>query len=271
MFCVVLVMAVRGYSLTTASHSHLQYFYFSVFISSCLEIPRYALFVTDAEYTSRASYACHMLAGLFYFFSLSIVCYMWSCVVNLGTLSTLIYSLSGLVVANVFLGSVLIFAAVACLTASSLSDFFHSDLFILFVAEEIVQSLLYTTGLTLYGVRMIFKLQYAQGTALSVLQKLLVRITVTLGFTSMASLLRLIMCCLQIASYKTDFSLSSVSRMSWYIYNVVDGGSHYFLILVFISTLWIFVVHLGRVYSSWRFLAGLNCFHEQAKPPRQQK
>ena len=137
------------------------------------------------------------------------------------------------------------FACVACLTASSLSGFFHSDLFILFVAQEIVQSLLYTAGLALYGVSMIYKLKAgdrdrdralggadarsaaiastsisvsvsasATGSALSVLQRLLVRITFTLGFTSVATLLRLVMCCLQIASAKSDFSLSNVSSVT---------------------------------------------------------
>lgn len=212
-FVVVLLTALRGLLLTSKTHVHLRLFFLAIFITAACEIPRYLMFAIEGKYTSRVAYAFHMLAGLFYFFALSIVCYMWSCIVDLGTLSSLLYSKNGLVGANIFLGSILIYACVACLTASSLSDFFHSDLFILFVAQEIVQSLLYTAGLTLYGVSMIYKLRDVQGSALSVLQRLLARITVTLGFTSLATLLRLIMCCLQIASSKSDFSVSNVSSI----------------------------------------------------------
>ena len=211
-FLAVLVVAIRGYVMTSQSHLHLRFFFAGIFITAICELPRYIIFTIDRRYTSQLGYALHMLGGLFYFFSLSIVCYMWSCIVNLGTVSTWLYSKPGLVAANLVLGSVLIYACVACLQASSLSDFFHSDLFILFVAEEIVQSLLYTAGLSLYGVSMIYKLKHASGPALTVLQKLLVRITITLGLTSLASLLRLIMCCLQIASAKSSFSVSNVSH-----------------------------------------------------------
>jgi hypothetical protein len=210
-FFLVLALACRGFFMTSHTHTHLRCFFLAIFLTAACELPRYFVFTIKGTYSSQLAYAFHMLAGLFYFFSLSIVCYMWSCIVDLGSLSSWLYSKPGLVAANIFLGSILVYACAACLSAASLSDFFHSDLFILFVAQEIVQSLLYTAGLALYGVSMIYKLRDVEGSALSVLQRLLVRITVTLGFTSLATLLRLIMCCLQIASSKSDFSVSNVS------------------------------------------------------------
>lgn len=223
--------------MASDAHTHLRFFFLAVFLTAACELPRYFVFTIQGTYTSQVAYALHMLAGLFYFFALSIVCYMWSCIVNLGAIASLLYSKKGLVVANIFLGSILLFACVACLRSSSLSSFFHSDLFILFVAQEIVQSMLYTAGLALYGVSMILKLRRAQGligeaardegggggaeeepsdghreeSALCKLQRLLQRITITLGFTSLSTLLRLVMCCLQISSSKTDFSVSNVS------------------------------------------------------------
>lgn len=239
-FCSVILIAYRGFLTTSHSHLHLRIFFLSILVSAAFELPRYIMFTKDGRYTSKAGYAMHMFAGLFYFLSLSIVCYMWSCIVHLGTVSTLLYSKHGLIAANMLLGSVLLAASISCLTASSLSSFFHSDLFILFVAEEIIQSLLYTAGLTLYGVSMIYKLKYANGTALPNLQRLLVRITATLGLTSLASLLRLIMCCLQIASAKSDFSISSSTFSHYWIIwfslaEFVPRGGSSLALMIFMS------------------------------------
>ena len=209
-------------------------FYIGICLMALCELPRYFEFALKREYVSRIGYAFHILGGTFFFVSLCVVCFLWANILKLGPMLSLIYSKKGLGMAIVILGSVQVGAICACLSSSSLVRFFHSTFFIIFVVEEILQSLIYSTGLWIYGLQLIFRCvmstygtihlpltslchfhtrlrNYAAASSNMIpLQVALRRLTITLGVTSVSSMLRLIMCALQIGSLKTGFNFSSV-------------------------------------------------------------
>jgi len=207
-FVTVFVMGIRG--LRATEHIISKYFFIGISLMAICELPRYILFSVNDEYESRVAYAFHILGGAFFFASLSSVCYMWSCVLQLGPVSSLAYSKNGLLLVNLVVATIQAYSFVACLTSPSLSQFFHSNLFVAFVVEEILQSLIYSTGLSIFGAKLIIRLQnHAATSGVTMLRSILVRLTVTLGITSLASLLRLLICVLQICSLKSSFDISS--------------------------------------------------------------
>lgn len=199
-FSYCFILASFGYFSAKSPSSEI--FFIGIAIMSICELPRYFTFAIEQEFTSRVAYSFHILGGAFFFVSLCTVCNMWSSILRLGPIASAIYSQEGLITAACLLGSVEIIAFGFCIAAKSLHTFFSTRIYVAFVVEEILQSLIYSTGLFMFGIKLIVRLDnYASmSTNLKQLKSVVYRLTGTLGVTSIASFLRLGMCILQLYS-----------------------------------------------------------------------
>ena len=88
------------------------------------ELPRYFLLSLETSYHSTTGYAMHMISGVFYFICLAIIGITFANILELGSLSMMIYSKRGLSF-SIFLHSLVdISAAIICLKSRTLASFF---------------------------------------------------------------------------------------------------------------------------------------------------
>ena len=149
------VLAIFGYFSAKSSSSQL--FFLGIAGMCSLELPRYFALAIHQEFTSRIAYGFHILGGAFFFISLCTVCNMWSSILRLGKIASMIYSQTGLTIAACALGSIQLAVFCVCVTSTSLEDFMHSNVYVAFVVEEICQNLIYSAGLFLFGVKLIVR------------------------------------------------------------------------------------------------------------------
>jgi hypothetical protein len=149
------ILAGVGYYSAKSPAS--EFFFLGIAGMCCCELPRYFALAIHQEFTSRVAYGFHILGGAFYFSSLCTVCHMWSSILRLGRVASAIYSQEGLTIAALALGSIQIAVFCVCVTSSSLDRFMHSNVYVAFVVEEILQNLIYSTGLFMFGVKLIVR------------------------------------------------------------------------------------------------------------------
>ena len=155
LFSYSLILGLFGYY--TAKSLQIKFFFFGIISMSICELPRYFIFLIRKEFISRISYSFHILGGIFFFISLCNVCNLWSNILRLGPIALTIYSKKGLIIASCCLGSIQIIAFCFCINSTSLHDFFHTNMYVAFVVEEILQNLIYSTGLFMFGVKLIVR------------------------------------------------------------------------------------------------------------------
>lgn len=131
-------------------------FFAAITIMSLLELPRYFALAIDRAYTSRTTYAFHLLANIFFFLSYSIVCRQWSSLLQLASYFRVIYGNKGLFVANIVFAVVDILGIITLSTSFvSLDDFFFSTAFTIITFLEGMRNLIYSVFLLFYGMKLI--------------------------------------------------------------------------------------------------------------------
>lgn len=135
----------------------IQMFFISILLMCSCELPRYILFVINSDYNSTAAFGSHIIGGIFFFLSLTLVCFAWYEILEVGNVGKKFYSKNGLLVANVLSTCFVLYIFGACITSDSLSSFFHSNIFIAFVYAQIFQTFLYGSSLFFFGLRLLLK------------------------------------------------------------------------------------------------------------------
>lgn len=123
-----------------------------------LEIPRYIDMCVEGKYASRTTYCLHILAGPFFFCGFSLVTYLWSGLLELGTFSRYIYSIHGLVISNVVFLAVDIAAVILCASSSSLMGFFTSIPFEVLTIMEASRNMVYSGFIAYFGLKLATRL-----------------------------------------------------------------------------------------------------------------
>jgi lipid-A-disaccharide synthase-like uncharacterized protein len=155
-FSGIFIISVKGIYINELQSFPLLFFTFMILLSCC-ELPRYIIFVIKKEYVSDICYAFHILGGIFFFASLTVVCFIWHDILEVGEFGKSLYGKKGLLFANLISTSVMFYSFCACVSANSLSKYFHSDDFQIFIFEEIIQTLLYSFSLFFFGIRLLIR------------------------------------------------------------------------------------------------------------------
>ena len=198
-----------------------QLFYIFLGVSAIFELPRYCLLTHDQAYESLAGYSCHVIAGIFYFVCLAFVGFSFANILELGTFTILIYSKLGLSFAVLLHTIIDISAAVMCSHSSSLASFFASDFYRFYIVFDILQNLLYSAILVVFGVRLISRFDSLERSSSYRYQKeafsmVVKKVTAILAIISCLTIIRLVLLAVKASSLdnrsneKTITSVSSV-------------------------------------------------------------
>jgi hypothetical protein len=132
-------------------------FYASLAMMAVLELPRFVYIAKDRSYNSIEAYAIHILAGIFYFICLAIIGMTFANILELGSLTQMIYSKRGLALAIMAHTAVDISGLAYCVQSKSLGAFFSSIYYRFYIIFDIAQNLSYSTILVFFGLRLIFR------------------------------------------------------------------------------------------------------------------
>jgi hypothetical protein len=195
-----------------------------VFIASTIlmavcDLPRYFHIAIHASYTSVAGYAMHIISGIFYFICLATVGFSFASILELGSYASLLYSKWGLAVAVVLHVSIDLAAFGLCLRSRSLGDFFGSTFYGVFIAFDILQNLLYSAVLAVFGVRLIHRFSNLErssssGTERKAFHRVVSKITIVLMFVCCFSLVRLILLGVKVISLANSNTATIVTTVS---------------------------------------------------------
>ena len=132
-------------------------FYVSMTLMAVFDLPRYFLLLMDSSYHSTVGYGMHIISGIFYFICLAIIGITFANILELGSITMMIYSKRGLIFA-VLLHSVVDLSALGiCLQSNSLPSFFGSQFYLFFMIFDILQNFMYSSVLVLFGLKLIIR------------------------------------------------------------------------------------------------------------------
>jgi hypothetical protein len=154
LYCFVLSVSVVNLFKTTKAIS--KYFFIAMSCLALLEMPRFIAMIIEREYASVFAYSFHVLATYLNFLCVSLVCLMWSWLLELGQYTNIIYSRNGriVIITNFVFAVSCITACTFALMSSSLDDFFNSDMYFTFVCVEAVYVVFYAGVIAIFGVRL---------------------------------------------------------------------------------------------------------------------
>jgi hypothetical protein len=153
LFAIILVLSL--YNLTIASQPLAALFFWTMTLMSILECPRYIVMIAMKEYVSTYAYSCHILASCLYFMCVSLVCFMWARLLELGKYSNVLYSKWGVLTINIIVGILALTMSAMCIMSSSLHNFFESTAFIVYTLSEVVALTFYSGVVAVFGVRLL--------------------------------------------------------------------------------------------------------------------
>lgn len=133
------------------------FFFSSLSVVCCFELPRYVLMLIYGKYASQVGYAFHMMASYFFFLCLTMIAHLWSTFVELGRIEAKVYSKVSLFVFNMAFLVVVLVAIVFCVSANSLDTFFDSFTFDVLTIVELVVGLIYSTCLGFLSVKLVIR------------------------------------------------------------------------------------------------------------------
>ena len=152
------ILIASTYLLIYQSKTRLnRLFYGSLILMAKFESVRYFFLAVNSSYNSTIGYAMHTVAGIFYFICLAIIGLTFANVLELGSLSMMIYGKRGLSFAVLLHSLVDVTSAIICLQSKTLAYFFRSKFYLFFMAFDILQNLLYSSILVVYGIRLIVR------------------------------------------------------------------------------------------------------------------
>lgn len=155
LFFSILVFAFLYLLKSTAPISRL--FFTAVVVMCCLEFPRWIIMMIQEEYVSTWAYGCHIIAGYFFFLSLTIVCIVWTGLLELGPYSKVIYGTRGIVMANILNAAMCIVAFAFAVKATSLTSLFDSGVYRIYVVSEMLEHLFYSTAIASIGLKLMYR------------------------------------------------------------------------------------------------------------------
>ena len=148
------ILAAATYLMVSQIRLLNRLFYASMMVMATFELPRYFFLALDQSYHSLVGYAMHAFSGIFYFICLAIIGLTFANILELGSLSMMIYSKRGLTLAVLAHTTVDISSVIVCLRSSSLSAFFGSAFYRFYIIFDIVQNLTYSLTLFFFGLRL---------------------------------------------------------------------------------------------------------------------
>jgi hypothetical protein len=219
LFLLLFLFAIVSYGQSSKSLS--QCLFLSLSFMSLLELPRYLLMIIYRDYNSTWAYSCHILANYFFFLCLTFVLFMWGFLLELDHyLSTILYSKSGLIITNILLALTAVIEIFYCLFfSSSLSSYFESIVYEIYVLIECGSVILYIGIMTVYGVRLVLRFrQYIHRLdinetmvpSLEFFHHAIVRVTVMLTAITFCALLRLSLLLFKITLQHSNIAIHSV-------------------------------------------------------------
>jgi len=126
-------------------------------VMATLELPRYCFLAHAENYNSITGYTCHIVASFFYFLCLLVVAYLFAQILALGSKLAMLYSQRWLIIAIIIKGIIDLVTIVYCLLSQNLGSFFSSAAFKVYTIFDIFQNLLYSSILTFFGLRLIYR------------------------------------------------------------------------------------------------------------------
>jgi hypothetical protein len=195
-----------------------------VFIASTMlmavcDLPRYFLLAIHASYTSVGGYAMHIISGIFYFICLATVGFSFASILELGSYASLLYSKWGLAIAVVLHVAIDLTAFGLCLGSHSLADFFGSVFYGVFIAFDILQNLLYSAVLAVFGARLIHRFRNLErsssdGSQRKAFHRVVSKITIVLMLVCCFSLVRLMLLGIKTISLRNSDNEMIVTTVS---------------------------------------------------------
>ena len=160
LFGMLLLMSLGN--LKKASKPLAILFFCTMMLMCFLELPRYVVMIVTRKYESTLAYSCHILASCLYFLSVSLVCFMWAWLLEMGKSSiNILYSKTGVLSVNIIVGTVALTMCVLCIMSPDLDDFFHSTAFIVYTSSEVIALVFYSGIVAMFGIRLL--LRYVSG------------------------------------------------------------------------------------------------------------
>lgn len=135
-------------------------FYYLIILMCLFEFPRYIIMLYSKEYHSLLCYSLHILGSYIFFILITIIILMWSILLELGVITTLLYSKSSIILIDIILGLISIVTIIFCMKSKSLIDFFDSTIYEVYVFIECFSVLFYSGIISIYGIRLVLRLNY---------------------------------------------------------------------------------------------------------------
>ena len=222
-FSVVFSLAVYSFFYKTKSNES-KLFYISMTVMAVFEFPRYVELCYEKDYSSTMGYAMHIIASFFYFICLVVVAFLFAHILSLGSKFAMIYSRRGLIFAVCCKGVVDIIALVFCCQAENLGFFFSSYIFRFYTIFDIFQNLLYSTILTFFGLRLIFRFHNIGENSIDsaqrvVFQRVVHKVTLIQSAVSCFALMRLSLLIVKFAAIQ--HTAKSVTTSNFALYGLI--------------------------------------------------
>jgi hypothetical protein len=194
---------------------HSKIFFKLLMIMCLLELPRYLVIAILKDYNSRVTYVLHIIASTIYFSSFSVVCYQWSGLLQLGMFAGYMYSLHGLIIANIIFGLFDCIAIGYCLQSTSLTDYFQSIPYAIYIITDTLKSIIYSILLSYYGIKLILKfhrynkIEINNGNNIPVFGIIVYRITFVLIISTICYILRITMLIIKLLAVHSDYIVTT--------------------------------------------------------------
>jgi hypothetical protein len=159
LFSLMLVFSFSSVFIWQIRNRTNKLFFASVFMMCVFEIPRYAMMTQTGTYDNNAGYGMHVMAGIFFFLSFSLVTYQWAGILNMTGIFGAIYSPEGLFITNALFAILDIISASHCFAAGELTEFFYSGFFLAVTVMETTKNLAFSGLLMYFGIKLLMRFQ----------------------------------------------------------------------------------------------------------------
>lgn len=163
-----LLFLIACYASIIARNKYSKYMFLSACIYSILDLPRYVALIIQRAYINQTTYALHLLAGIFFFFSLSFACYLLHDAVDISKsissplkslaeekkfcLEVLLFDHKSFIIVNIIYDIIIIIDVIMCIQSDSLDLFFEGSLIYEICTYFEAGTILIYVGLTLYTI-----------------------------------------------------------------------------------------------------------------------
>jgi uncharacterized membrane protein YgcG len=134
-------------------------------LSMLCELPRYGEFIRTHRYTGISVYCLHLLGNLFYFASLSSLCFAWGDALRAKNLEEFFEMKRRsrmrliIIIANIIFFLHTIVVIYRCATSSTLNSFFSLPIFISYTLTDTIKNLIMGIFITRFGYNLYQKVQ----------------------------------------------------------------------------------------------------------------